>query len=178
MQEKVKKSDKKPKIRTECRAGALFPLATDLHKLATKVLGKKGFLSVDLIARWPDVVGENMAAYVKPEKISFPKGERTSGTLYVKVQSGAVALTVEHQKNVILGRVASFMGLGVVTDLKVIQDASVRPSPPASSSSLVSDKPKELTTDQQEKLAQMLASVKDKALREKLEKIGKSIFLK
>ena len=74
------------------------PLINDLKEWTRPLLGKRGFSCVDIIERWADVVGADLSRGVRPEKIAYPHGKRSDGTLHVVCQGGAFATLLEHRK--------------------------------------------------------------------------------
>ncbi|MBO5997855.1 MAG: DUF721 domain-containing protein [Alphaproteobacteria bacterium] len=157
----------------ERRSGGLMPVSVDMRILAKNVLGKRGFSNVDLIAHWSDIVGEKLAVAVKPDKISFPKNDRMNGTLYVRVQSGAFATVLEHQKNIVLDRINTFFGYDALSNIKIQQDAQIEIKKPSEQTI-----PKELTEEQKEMLQKKLEGITDETLKNQLYEIGKKLFLK
>ena len=155
------------------RQAALLPISVDFHRMAKDILGKRGFSNVDLIARWPDVVGEQLADAVKPDKILYPKGMRSNGTLCVRVQSGSFAMLLEHQKNIVLDRVNTFLGYSAVSNIKIQQDNQIKLK-----SKINQAQEKELTLEQENALRQQIDGIKNENLREKIYQIGKQLFLK
>lgn len=165
--------DKNKSLLKVRRQAALLPISLDFHNLAKDILGKRGFSNVDLIARWPDVVGEQLADAVKPDKIVYPKGARANGTLCVRVQSGAFAMILEHQKNIILDKVNTFLGYTAVSNIKIQQDNQIKLKPKK-----IQEQDKILTQEQEDILQQQIDGIKDENLRQKIYQIGKQLFLK
>ncbi len=158
---------------TARRMGGLTPVGLDMRSIAKDVLGKRGFSNVDLIAHWTDVVGQALADGVKPDKITYPKSGRYDGVLHVRVQGGAFAVLLEHQKNIILDKVNTFLGYNAISDIKIRQDTLVQ---------VPVQKPvdlaKELTPEQEALLQQRIKDIQDESLRRQLYEIGKKLFLK
>ncbi|MBE6449816.1 MAG: DUF721 domain-containing protein [Alphaproteobacteria bacterium] len=149
------------------------PISIGLQKIAKDVLGKRGFSSVDLIARWEEVVGENLAQGVKPDKIVYPNLKRGAGVLHVRVQSGAFAAVLGHQKNIILDRVNTFLGYEAVCDIKIRQDNQIKVK-------IESSEKKEpvLAQEDENKLQERLGGISDEVIKTQLYQIGKKLFLK
>ena len=155
------------------RQAALVPISVDFHRLASNVLGKRGFSNVDLIARWPDVVGEELANAVRPDKISYPKGKRSDGILYVRVQSGSFAMILEHRKNLVLDKVNTFLGYKAVSNIKIQQDNQIVLKPKN-----IPQKEKKLSEEQEKRLKMQVSDILDEDLREIIYQIGKQLFSK
>ena len=160
-------------IPEERRTGGLMPIGVDMRSFAKNVLGKRGFSNVDLITHWADIVGENLADAVKPDKITYPKGDRANGTLYVRVQGGAFATLLEHQKNVVLDKINTFLGYNALTEIKIKQDAQIELK-----SLKVKEEQKDLTEEQEEILQKKIEEITDEELKKRLYEVGKKLFLK
>ena len=88
-----------------------------LAELATGFLAetfkKQGFASTELVTRWPDIVGPEIAAHAEPIKLQWQRavdGEPAEpATLVLRVE-GPAAIEIQHLSNVILERVNRFFG--------------------------------------------------------------------
>ena len=100
------------------------PLADLLRKTLAGAFAKQGFASTELITRWPEIVGIEIAAHSEPEKIQWPRpveGEAPEpGTLVLRVE-GPTAVEIQHLSRVILERVNRFFGWQAVADLRLRQ---------------------------------------------------------
>jgi hypothetical protein len=90
--------------------------------LTAPVFKKHGFAQGDVLANWPQIVGDQVANVSRPEKIRWPRDTegKSGGTLHVKVQAGR-GLELEYLASGIIERVNGFLGYGAVTALKVLQ---------------------------------------------------------
>jgi hypothetical protein len=104
--------------------------------IAGPVFAKHGFAQAEVLSRWPQIVGTELAAFCAPEKIRWPRGANArGGTLVVKAMAGH-ALDVEQSAPLILERISQFLGHGSVQAVKVLQSQSLpvstpRPAPAA-----------------------------------------------
>lgn len=116
--------------------------AKQLRDVAGKVVGKsfvqQGFGSAELVTRWTEIVGADIAAHSEPIKIhwarvtpqhSSPRGERSAGmqepgTLLLRVE-GPAAIEIQHLTNVICDRVNQFLGWRAVARIR-LQQAPLR----------------------------------------------------
>ena len=148
------------------------PLSKQMASLTKKLVGTRGFSNADLLLHWSDIVGEEMAKGVKPDKMTYPKGDREQAVLHVRVSAGSFAVVVEHQKNIILEKINTFLGYNAVSDIKIKQEAL----------EMKTDETKQeeinLSKEQSIELSKKLENIKDEQLREKLFNIGKRIFFK
>ena len=89
------------------------PLSDLLASTLGDVLRAQGFASTEIISRWADIVGAEIAAHSEPLKINWPRqaGEEPAepATLVLRVE-GPVALEIQHMSAVILERVNRFFG--------------------------------------------------------------------
>ena len=89
------------------------PLAEFTGSALSDALRTQGFASTEIIARWADIVGAEIAAHSEPMKINWPRavGEDAAepATLVLRVE-GPAALEIQHLSAVILERVNRFFG--------------------------------------------------------------------
>ena len=91
--------------------------AKPLRDLVGKTMGetfrKQGFASAELVTRWTEIVGADIAAHSEPIKIQWKRPadgeEREPGTLVLRVE-GPAAIEIQHSTNVICERVNQFLG--------------------------------------------------------------------
>ncbi len=109
-----------------------------LSELATGFLAEafkqQGFASTELVTRWRDIVGPEIAAHAEPIKIQWrraPDGEPTEpATLVLRVE-GPAAIEIQHLSNVILERINRFFGWQAVGRLALRQaPLTARKAPP------------------------------------------------
>jgi hypothetical protein len=98
--------------------------AKPLRELVGKVVGeafiKQGFASAELVTRWSEIVGAEIAAHSEPIKIQWPRGTapqiRSPGILVLRVE-GPAAIEIQHLGAVICERVNRFFGWRAVERL-------------------------------------------------------------
>jgi hypothetical protein len=104
------------------------PFAKPLRDLVPKIVGetftRQGFASAELVTRWPDIVGAEIAAHSEPIRIQWTRPaegeEREPGTLVLRV-AGPAAIEVQHLADVICERVNRFLGWRAVVRLALRQ---------------------------------------------------------
>ena len=101
----------------------LAPLTKEMGDLTQNVFGKKGFVSVDLITNWIEIVGKDLAQGVLPMRLTFPTNQRSNGVLHVRTAGGAFALLFEHQKGRVIERVNTYFGYPAIADIRQMQGA-------------------------------------------------------
>ena len=98
--------------------------AKPLRELVGKVVGeafmRQGFASAELVTRWSEIVGAEIAAHSEPIKIQWPRGTgqqiRSPGILVLRVE-GPAAIEIQHLGAVICERVNRFFGWRAVERL-------------------------------------------------------------
>jgi hypothetical protein len=92
---------------------------------------RQGFTSIELITRWDDIVGGEIAAHTEPVKIQWPRhtdpDDVEPGTLVLRAE-GPRAIEIQHLSNVILDRVNGFLGWRAVGRL-ALRQAPLRRTP-------------------------------------------------
>jgi hypothetical protein len=85
---------------------------------------RQGFASTELVTRWPDIVGAEIAAHAEPLKLQWQRthdGEPSEpATLVLRVE-GPAAIEIQHQSNIILERINRFFGWQAVGRLALRQ---------------------------------------------------------
>ncbi len=101
----------------------LAPIGVDIRKIVKPALGKKGFFEIDIIANWPELVGEKISAFATPLKLTFPRGKEAAAVLHISVAGGVFATELSHKKMALLEKINTFFGYSAVGDIKIIQDS-------------------------------------------------------
>ncbi|MGY2052444.1 DUF721 domain-containing protein [Methylobacterium sp. JK268] len=109
------------------------PLSELIERSLGPVFAAQGFASTDILASWPEIVGERLAGFCQPEKFEWPRrrGARGSdakpapGTLVVRVE-GAFALELQHLAPLVIERINRHYGFACVGRLTLRQDRILR----------------------------------------------------
>src|SRR6187402_2164356 len=100
------------------------PLAMLLNDVFAEAYAKQGFASRELVTRWPQIAGPEIAAHAEPLKMQWPRpveGQpQEPATLVLRVE-GPMALEIQHSAHVILERVNRFFGWSAVGRLALRQ---------------------------------------------------------
>jgi hypothetical protein len=102
--------------------------AKPLRDIVGKVVGesftRQGFASAELVTRWSEIAGAEIAAHSEPIKIQWTRPadgeEREPGTLVLRVE-GPASIEIQHLANVICERVNRFLGWRAVARLALRQ---------------------------------------------------------
>jgi hypothetical protein len=146
------------------------PLSVLLRDVFTDAYAKQGFASRELVTRWAEIAGPEVAAHSEPMKIQWPRpvdGQpQEPATLVLRVE-GPVALEIQHASDVILQRVNRFFGWSAVGRLALRQaplsrKKSRKPAKPPAAADVA-------------KLAETMRAIEDDDLRNALARLGASI---
>jgi hypothetical protein len=92
---------------------AARPLRDLLGKVVGDAFTRQGFASAELVTRWNEIVGKEIAAHSEPIRIQWsrpPDGEAPQpGVLVLRVE-GPASIEIQHLTNVICERVNRFLG--------------------------------------------------------------------
>jgi hypothetical protein len=146
------------------------PLSVLLSDVFSDAYAKQGFAARELVTRWGEIAGAEIAAHSEPLKIQWPRpvqGQpQEPATLVLRVE-GPMALEIQHASDVILQRVNRFFGWSAVGRLALRQAPLSRRNRSVASRALDA---KEVA-----KVAETLSSVEDAELRAALARLGASI---
>lgn len=145
-------------------------LGAAIARLTKPLFAKRGLADGAIVAEWAAIVGPTLANQSAPEKIVYPGGQSTEGTLHLRIASGGLAVELQHLQPLLLERINSYFGYRAVARLRLIQ-APV-PKPPAR----VAGTPRALEPAEEEALARSLAGVADADLRVRLDALGRAIL--
>ncbi len=150
------------------------PLSVLLSDVFSDAFAKQGFAARELVTRWAEIAGPEVAAHSEPLKIQWPRpveGQpQEPATLVLRVE-GPMALEIQHASDVILQRVNRFFGWSAVGRLALRQaPLSRRDRRPQTSRA---PDPKAVA-----EVAATLSSVEDEELRAALARLGASISIK
>src|SRR5215470_17565293 len=108
------------------------PLADLVRSTLADTFARQGFASTELVTRWNDIVGAEIAAHCEPQRLKWPRGGDVDApepaTLVLRVE-GPVAIEIQHLSPVILERVNRFFGWRAVGRLALRQAPLARRAP-------------------------------------------------
>jgi hypothetical protein len=160
------------------KASASFakPLRDFVGKVVGDTFSRQGFASAELVTRWTEIVGSEIAAHSQPIKIQWsravsspPDGEgveskRPRGTLVLRVE-GPAAVEIQHLANVVCERVNRFLGWRAVERVALRQAPLRRAQPRAAGA----------PDPAAARLAADLSEIADEKLRQALGRLGAAV---
>ena len=149
------------------------PLSEFMAATLSDALKSQGFASAEILARWADIAGPEIAAHSEPMKINWPRAQKSPGdeppepaTLVLRVE-GPMALEIQHLTAVILERVNRFFGWQAIGRISLRQAPLRRPvkraPPPPPDPAVMA------------RLAEGMPDVTDEGLRQALARLGANI---
>lgn len=138
--------------------------------LARKAFRARGFVNEEVVTRWPDIVGPELADHTQPLKLSFGRGERLNAALEVRVAPG-FATRLQHDSPRVIDRINAYFGYRAVDRLSLRQGPV---APPARPQAPVPPPP--LDAAGLARLDKMSAPVQDEKLRDLLRRWGADIL--
>lgn len=114
---------------------------------------------------WREIVGEEIAKYSFPEKLT---GATSNRILTLKVVPAAAPI-IQHQSEIILSRVKTSLG-GTISRIKILQGPLNLYTRPKKRTT------RKLSPDEIEKIATSVASIDDQKLRNALQRLGEAVL--
>jgi hypothetical protein len=150
------------------------PLPARLNEVARRTLNdafaKQGFASLELVTRWREIVGDEIAAHSQPERIRWQRGVGGAapepGTLVLRVE-GPTALEIQQSSGVVLESVNRFFGWRAVAKLRLLQAPLSRPAAPVA--------PSAPDAAAMARFAAALPQITDANLRQALARLGAAV---
>jgi hypothetical protein len=146
------------------------PLSLLLSDVFSDAYARQGFAARELVTRWAEIAGVEIAAHCEPLKLQWPRPVEAQpqdpATLVLRVE-GPMALEIQHASDVILERVNRFFGWHAVGRLALRQGPLSRRQTPEGS--------RAPDQSEVEEVAKTLSSIEDEALRAALARLGASI---
>jgi hypothetical protein len=108
-------------------------------QLVREALRRRGFNNIDVVLRWREIVGPDLAEVTCPLRIEWPRRQETvlrpdgtaqpggQRTRLVVAASPARALDVEYAKRDIVERVNRYLGYRAATEMTATPDYAVAP---------------------------------------------------
>jgi hypothetical protein len=146
------------------------PLSVLLSDVFSDAYAKQGFAARELVTRWAEIAGKDIAVHSEPMKIQWPRPvegqQQEPATLVLRVE-GPMALEIQHESDAILQRVNRFFGWSAVGRLALRQAPLLRRDPP--------QHPRPPDAQLVAKVAETLTAIEDEELRAALARLGASI---
>jgi hypothetical protein len=148
------------------------PVAEFIDRCLGPALAAQGFAASDIIAAWPEIIGERLAAHTEPLRIVWPRSVRDDrgepATLIVRV-TGAFALELQHSAPLIVERINTYFGWRCIGRLSLRQGPVRRAAAPRRA-------PLRPDPAQAARVRDAVGDVSDRALRDALVRLGDAVL--
>ncbi len=143
-------------------------------KIIEPVLSRRTGMTTDLLAAWPELVGEDYRDFTRPQKIKWPNrahdDEPFKPGILIVACDGARALYFQHELSRICARLNVFFGFAAIEKIQIVQKP-VKPLREINHRELP-----QLDEEKQKRLDMILQHIDDPELREKLEIFGRGVL--
>ncbi|GEO98195.1 DUF721 domain-containing protein [Methylobacterium haplocladii] len=150
------------------------PLADLIEACIGPAFAAQGFASTDILAAWPEIVGERLGRACQPVKLEWPRrprgeanGRTESGTLVVRVE-GAFALELQHLVPVVIQRINAHYGWACVGRIVMkqgrVQSGRRRTVPPT------------IDSARRGEIALAVSRIEEHGLRDALDRLGIAVI--
>jgi len=99
-------------------------LADLIGKPLADAFRRQGFASREIVTRWPEIAGPEIAAHAEPVRMQWPRQKDDSNiepaTLFLRVE-GPAAIEIQHLSGLIIERVNRFFGWQAVDRIALRQ---------------------------------------------------------
>lgn len=134
------------------------------------ILKKRGFASRDIIAQWPAIAPEPYGRVTRPDKLSWPRGERGAegAVLHLSCHAGH-RLALAHETQRVAAAINRYFGYVLVGEVRLSAtpfETETEPKPARP----------QLSREAESRVAKAVASVGDAGLRAALAELGSAIL--
>lgn len=148
--------------------GGAYGIARALPKITRAALRRQGFAQMEVVTRWPAIVGDYLAARSAPERLVFPRGAANDGVLHIRIQHVS-APEFQHLSPLIIERVNGYYGFNAVGRLRLVHGPLPPPAPGRR-------RQRGLSAAERRQLDRQLAGTGDPRLRRALARMGESLL--
>lgn len=93
-------------------------------RIVDPALRRQGFAESEVVTRWAEIVGKELARIATPEKLAFRRGSPAGATLHVRA-AGPAALELQHMAPTVIERINTYYGYRAVERLHIVQGPPV-----------------------------------------------------
>ena len=132
-------------------------------------MNNRGYVQQEIISLWEEIVNQELAKEAVPEKLTFPRGRRSGGTIKIRAPA-PLATELQHTESILLDRINSFFGYKAVEKIIIIHGNPIDASP---GHKLTKIRPLDLETAK--KIESMTLNIQHGELRKALTALGKTL---
>lgn len=132
-------------------------------------MNNRGYVQPEIISLWKEIVTPELAKEAVPQKLAFPRGKRSGGTLRIRAPA-PLATELQHKESMLLDRINSFFGYKAVEKIIIIHGNPIDASP---GHKRTKTRPLDLETTK--KIESMTLNIQHGELRKALTALGKTL---
>lgn len=147
-------------------------IAESTNRITASSFSRKYISLGRIISQWEDVIGAEFSGIAHPVKLNYrksKKNEKALATLDIAT-TAAHTITLHYQKDLILERINRIFGNDWISDIRFVTIA------PENDKKFTKKVNFPLTQDEKNYLSDVLGTVTDPEIREKLEKLGQALI--
>lgn len=148
------------------------PLGGLVARTLDPLVARRGFATAELITRWAEIAGPDLARVTRPEQINWPRAaegepESRPGIVILRVE-GRAALDVQHGSGQIVERINAYFGWRAVSGLRIrqgpVREREESRLPPA----------RRLAAEEEHAIGERVGTIEDDGLRAALAALGRA----
>ena len=109
------------------RAGGLRPASLAMSKAAGPAVKRQGIGRTELVTRWHDIVGHDIAKMARPVGMKAAAGRGRNGPTLILATAPKAGFLLQHQTQEIVGRINGFFGEPFVQHLHFEEKRDFKP---------------------------------------------------
>ena len=147
----------------------LRALGSLITQSTPSAINNRGYVQPEIISLWEEIVTPELAKEAVPQKLTFPRGRRSGGTLRIRAPA-PLATELQHKETLLLDRINSFFGYKAVEKIIIIHGNPINTSPGHKRTKI---RPLDLQTTK--KIESMTLNIQHGELRKALTALGKTL---
>ena len=132
-------------------------------------INNRGYVQPEIISLWEEIVNPELAKEAVPQKLIFPRGRRSGGTLRIRAPA-PLATELQHKETLLLDRINSFFGYKAVEKIIIIHGNPIDASPSHERAKITP-----LDSETTKKIESMTLNIQHGELRKALTALGKTL---
>ena len=138
-----------------------------LPKIINKNIKERNFFEISLIKKWKEIIGNDIAKFCWPIKISFPNIKNSNGIIFLKTKRGR-SMEIEFKNEEIIEKLNQYFGYKAISKISVVQDFDIKDNK--------TEKSKIIKKTIKEPEYKIINKIKKNSLRLALKKLNKTLF--
>ena len=99
-------------------------ISSSLPKIIDKKVKEKNFIEISLIKNWKKIIGNNIAEFCWPIKVSFQNINNSNGIIFLKTSRGK-SMEIEFKNEEFIEKLNQYFGYKAISKISIVQDFKV-----------------------------------------------------